>query len=96
MSVCVSVVCPTSESMSGWSTLFYTSRRTVKLNFALLVSFHDGGGNHHHLLAVATISGLSAGLYKNSTAEAVLLAYIRFLCTFVMLHFFLVAKKSYF
>lgn len=58
---------PTSENVSGWSTLFHTSRRTVKLNFALLVSFHDGGGHYRHLVTVGTFNHLSARLHEKHT-----------------------------
>lgn len=62
--LCVSAVCPTGESVSGWSTLFHTSRCTIKLNFALLVSFHDGGGHYRYFVTVGALNCLPAGLYK--------------------------------
>lgn len=57
-------VCHTSEIMLRWSTLFHADHRTVKLNFSLLVSFHDGCGHDHCLVTVRALCCLSTGLWR--------------------------------
>lgn len=50
--------------MLRWSTLFHADHRTVKLNFSLLVSFHDGCGHDHCLVTVRALCCLSTGLWR--------------------------------
>lgn len=57
-------MCHTSEIMLRWSTLFHADHRTVKLNFSLLVSFHDGCGHDHCLVTVRALCCLSTGLWR--------------------------------
>lgn len=58
----------TSEIMLRWSTLFHADHRTVKLNFSLLVSFHDGCGHDHCLVTVRALCCLSTGLFVGANA----------------------------
>lgn len=57
---------PTNKSLQLRSTVLHTVTRAVKLNFALLVSFHYGSGHYCYLATVAALRRLFAGLHINS------------------------------